>query len=214
VLVGIAPWAHGQSGHTIVDYYGGFVVATRPAFLVDGPEALERRVRHAPKLGWRFGWIAPCELRRLVDGGGSHGGQVGAGDGDGDGGRIEDQDVISCRGSVMWSVCLASAIGAEDARHCDCDVVRLLQCSVVRALLCTLFHMTAMLIIVSHNLSTRHISFLLCINLFPALPSRSRILTRLGRALGNTTYTSSILHLACLSRVFQAVCCFDLLVKS
>lgn len=83
----MAALAHAQSGHTIVDDYGGFAVATRPAFLVDGPEALKRRFRHAPELGWRFGWIAPCELRRLVDGRGSHGGEVGDGDGDATGPR-------------------------------------------------------------------------------------------------------------------------------
>ena len=46
---------------------------------------------------------------------------------------MEDQLVISCRGHEMWRVSLFGAIGAEDARHCGCHVVRLFQCSVVRA---------------------------------------------------------------------------------
>ena len=71
--------------------------------------------------------------------------------------QVQDQGVISCRGSEMWRVCLASAIGAEDARHGDCGVVRLLQCSVVRArlrMLGTLLHMPTVWIAVLHIVLT------------------------------------------------------------
>jgi hypothetical protein len=67
MLVWVETQAHVHCERTIVDYDGSFAVATRPSFFVDGPEAFKRRFRHAPELGWRFGWIAPCELGRLVD---------------------------------------------------------------------------------------------------------------------------------------------------
>jgi hypothetical protein len=47
--------------------------------------------------------------------------------------EMQNQVASSCHGREMWRVSLLSAIGAEDARHCGCHVVRLFQCSVVRA---------------------------------------------------------------------------------
>jgi hypothetical protein len=46
--------------YTIVDYYGGFVVAVRISFRVYRPEAFERRLVDGPELrGRRLGRVAP-----------------------------------------------------------------------------------------------------------------------------------------------------------